>query len=282
MEIPALLYFSFWSLISMASLKLGFITLERENSTIAPFIVFLIKRSLAVFVCHSSTYALVHRFGANNASLLNHFKLSILGFPFLFYVCPLPLRFVLCYACAFVTVVSLLIPTLETGSCIDFVVRSIVFSLEVGNDASFPIFVLVAAFFTAGLAGISGGVDSGSNQEIKPVEVCSKNSKTLRFIATTVAGLVLQMLVRFESLGHMSAFLWFLVAWLGCAALTMDRFDLGLFDLMVNHLLIGCTIRFGISFGPTWLAFGVSVLLFMLHPKVRSVRFVPDRDVVLW
>lgn len=273
MEIPALFYFSFWSIISIASLKLGFIALERESSTISPLVIFLIKRFLAVCVCHSSTYALVHRFGANNTSLLNHFKLSTLGFSFLFFVWPLPLKFVLCYAFVFMASVSALAPTVETGLCLDFVVRSVVFSLEVRDDPLFPFFVLVAAFFTAGLAGIFEGFYSGSNwsdRETGPVEVYSTRRKIAQFIGTTLAAVAFQMSVKFESPSHVLAFLWFLVAGLGCTALTMGRFELGLFDRMVCSVLLSCTNRFGLSFGPTWLAFGVSTVLFVLHPKVKG------------
>ncbi|KAH6818890.1 hypothetical protein C2S51_002493 [Perilla frutescens var. frutescens] len=276
MEIPALLYFSFWSLISITSLEFGFIALDTENSQISPVFIFLLKRFLAFSVCHSSTYALVHRYEATNTSLLNHLKLSIFGFSFLFYLYfswgPIPVRLVLCYAFAVTAIISLLTRRVDIALSVDFIVRSITFSLKVQNDTFFPLFVLVAAFFTAGIATIS------SNRETIRAET---QSKMVEFAVWGVASFAFQMLVRLESLSHVLAFLCFAVAWLGCIALTMARFDFRSFDFLACNVVMGCTSRFGLS-GPTWVANGVSVVLFVLHSKLMTVCFVHDRDVVLW
>lgn len=283
MEIPALTYFSCWSLISITSLKLGFISLHKETSHISPLTIFLLNRFLAICVCHSSSYALVHRSDATNASPTNHLKLSVLGFSFLFYIYitsgPIPLGLVLIYS----SVVTTILGRGDTGLSVDFFVRSITFSLKVQNDTLFPLFVLVTAFFTAGVAAIFDGIyshqegSSRSNRDEKP----STKRKMVELTASILASLAFQMAVRFESLSHVLAFLWFTVAWLGCIALTMARCDLGVSHLLVCNVLVGCVNRFGLS-GPTWFAYAASVFLFILHSKLMTVRFVRDRDVVLW
>lgn len=282
MEIPALTYFSCWSLISITSLKLGFISLHKEASHISPLTIFLLKRFLAICVCHSSTYALVHR---SDATPTNHLKLSVLGFSFLFYAYiswgPIPLGLVLLYS----SVVTTILGRGDTGLSIDFFIRSITFSLRVEGDTFFPLFVLVTAFFTAGVAAIFDGIYSHreeSNRSNRDEnEKPSMKRRMVELTASVLASLAFQMVVRFESLSHVLAFLLFAVAWLGCIALTMARCDLGVSDLLVCNVLVGCVNRFGLS-GPTWFAYAAAVVLFVLHSKLVTVRFVRDRGVVLW
>ncbi|KAG6414805.1 hypothetical protein SASPL_122179 [Salvia splendens] len=228
MEISALLYFSCWSLITITSLKLGFQSLEIQSSTISPLIIFSLRRILAVRVCHSSTYALVHRHGANNSSLFDHLRLSVLGFSFLFYIStflrPIPLTFVLSYAFVFAIIIISLVTTVETGLLVDFIVRSVTFSLNAQNDAFFTPFVLVVAFFTSGISAlIHDGFSSGSGhltgsdqtgpggREIGLVEA-SKKWKIFKFIASTFVVFAIQLLVRLECMDHVLTFLWFAVA----------------------------------------------------------------------
>ncbi|KAG6417326.1 hypothetical protein SASPL_119480 [Salvia splendens] len=294
MEISASLYFSCWSLITITSLKLGFQSLELQSSTISQLIIFSLKRILAVRVCHSSTYALVHRHGANNASLFDHLRLSVLGFSFLFYASiflrPIPLSLVLSYAFAVTIIISLVTAT-ETGLLIDFIVRSVTFSLHVQNDAFFTPFVLVVAFFTSGVSALvhddfsSGSGPTGSDQtgpggrEIGPVEA-SKKMKVFKFIASTFVVFAFQLLVRLESLDHVLTFLWLAVAWLGCDALTMSRFESGIFYSLICTVVAGCTVRFGLT-GSTCLVNVASVILLALHDILLTVRFLHGRDAVL-
>lgn len=291
MEIPALLYFSCWSLISISFLGFGFKALDKQKSQISPLIIFLLKRFLAICVCHSSTYALVHRPDANNTSLINHLKISILGFSFPLYVYimsgPVPLSLVLSYAFLVTAILLIFMRAQDFGLSVDFLVRSIIFSLRVQNDRFFAVFVLVTAFFTAGIAAIFDGLFSdqkgsnGTEPETRLVEKYSKKRKIVEFGAPIVASIVFQVLVRFTSLSHVVAFLCFAVAWLGCLALTMARFDLGVFDLLVCNVLLGCVNQFSL-YGPTWFAYAASVVLFVLHSKVKTVRFVHDLDTILW
>lgn len=282
MEIPALTYFSCWSLISITSLKLGFISLHKEASHISPLTIFLLKRFLAICVCHSSTYALVHR---SDATPTNHLKLSVLGFSFLFYVYiswgPMPLGLVLLYS----SVVTTILGRGDTGLSIDFFIRSITFSLRVEGDTFFPVFVLVTAFFTAGVAAIFDGIYSHREESNRSNrgenEKPSMKRRMVELTASVLASLAFHMVVRFESLSHVLAFLWFAVAWLGCIALTMAPCDLGVSHLLVCNVLVGCVNRFGLS-GPTWFAYAAAVVLFVLHSKLVTVRFVRDCRVVLW
>ncbi|KAL1557679.1 hypothetical protein AAHA92_08230 [Salvia divinorum] len=291
MEISALLYFSCWSLITITSLKLGFQSLVIESPTISPLIIFSLKRILAVRVCHSSTYALVHRRGASNASLFDHLKLSLLGFAFLFYVSiflrPIPLPLVLSYSFVVAVAISLA-TTVDAGLLVDFIVRSVTFSLDAGNDSFFTPFVLVVAFFTSGMSalihdGFSSGSGYGSDRtgpEIGPVEA-SKKMKAFKFIASMSVPFAFQLLVRLESFDHVLTFLWFAVAWFGCIVLTMGRSELGIFYSLICTVVAGCTMQFGIS-GPTWLVNAASVVLLALHDILMTARFLHGRDAVLW
>ncbi|KAI3450650.1 hypothetical protein Pfo_007315 [Paulownia fortunei] len=274
----------------MLCLGLGFMALDEEKSKISPLVMFLLNRLLAICVCHSSTYALVHRPGAN-ASLVNHLKVSIFGFSFLLYVYivsgPVPLRLILCYAVLVIASLMFFMSAVDFGLSVDFLVRAIIFSLRVHRDRFFPAFVLVAAFFTAGIAAMLDGLSSdqtgspGADPETKLVEKYSKKRKFVELAAAILASLLFQILVRFTSFSHVLAFLCFAVAWLGCLALVMPRHDLGIFDLLVCNVLVGCVNQFSL-YAPTWFAYGASVVLFILHSKVKTVRLVHDHDTVLW
>ncbi|KAG6384562.1 hypothetical protein SASPL_155620 [Salvia splendens] len=270
MEISASLYFSCWSLITITSLKLGFQSLELQSSTISQLIIFSLKRILAVRVCHSSTYALVHRHGANNASLFDHLRLSVLGFSFLFYASiflrPIPLTLVLSYAFAVTIIISLVTAT-ETGLLIDFIVRSVLAPPLIHDD------------FSSG-SGPTGSDQTGpGGREIGPVEA-SKKMKVFKFIASTFVVFAFQLLARLESLDHVLTFLWLAVAWLGCDALTMSRFESGIFYSLICTVVAGCTVRFGLT-GSTCLVNVASVILLALHDILLTVRFLHGRDAVL-
>ncbi|KAG8387568.1 hypothetical protein BUALT_Bualt02G0034900 [Buddleja alternifolia] len=283
MEIPALVYFSCWSLISITFLLLGFKALHHDKPEIAPLVIFLLKRVLAICVCHSSSYALVHRPGAN-ISLLSHLKVSIIGFsiPVYIYIVsgPIPLRLILCYAFLVILCLSFLTSTLDFGLSIDFLIRAMIFSLEPHTDRFFPIFVLVTSFFSSGSAALLDG-PVGPGPVSEPVKNDSKKRKGLEIAVSILCSIVFQILVRFTSFSHILAFLCFAVVWLGFLALVMPQSDLGVLDLLLCNVLVGCVNGFGL-YGPTWFAYVAYVVLYVLHSKVRTVRLVHDQDIVLW
>ncbi|KAK6158184.1 hypothetical protein DH2020_005498 [Rehmannia glutinosa] len=63
MEIPACWFFSFWALISITFLHLGFISLDKTgfSTSVSPAVMSFFKHSLAVSTCSSSSYALIFR-----------------------------------------------------------------------------------------------------------------------------------------------------------------------------------------------------------------------------
>ncbi|KAK4435326.1 hypothetical protein Salat_0696000 [Sesamum alatum] len=63
MEIPAWWFFSFWALVSITFLHLGFYALDKTHlsNSVSPVVMSLFKHSLAVSCCHSSSYALIFR-----------------------------------------------------------------------------------------------------------------------------------------------------------------------------------------------------------------------------
>ncbi|KAL3849607.1 hypothetical protein ACJIZ3_011489 [Penstemon smallii] len=284
MEIPTLLYFSFWSIVSIAFLGLGFMALDEQKTEVSPIFMFLLKRVLAIFVCHSSTYALVHRPGAN-VTLLNHLKLSTLGFSFPLYVYfvlgAIPLKLILCYAFLVIVCLFLLTGSLDFALSIDFFVRAIIFSIGSKGDRFFPLFVLVSAFITAGVAAVQDEISSGPEANGEKVEKLPRKKKIVEFAVFVVCSLVFQFFVRFTSFGMVLAFLCFAAAWLSCLAVVMPRRDFGVFDLLVYNVLICCVNQFGLS-GPTLFAYVVFVILFILHSKLQTVRLVHGQDIVMW
>lgn len=70
MEIPVWSYLSFWAIISLAFLHLGFIALDRTGLSLSvhPLVMSFFKHSLAISTCHCSIYALIFS---------RHVKLSV-------------------------------------------------------------------------------------------------------------------------------------------------------------------------------------------------------------
>ncbi|KAK6137456.1 hypothetical protein DH2020_028813 [Rehmannia glutinosa] len=63
MEIPACWFFSFWALISITFLHLGFNALDKTglSTSVSPAVMSFFKHSLAVSTCSSSSYVLIFR-----------------------------------------------------------------------------------------------------------------------------------------------------------------------------------------------------------------------------
>ncbi|KAL3652669.1 hypothetical protein CASFOL_002350 [Castilleja foliolosa] len=79
MKIPAWWFFWFWSLISITSLHLCFISLDQTNlsNSLSPVIISVFKHSLAVFTCSSSSYALIFRPGSKLSVEWRYFWICI-------------------------------------------------------------------------------------------------------------------------------------------------------------------------------------------------------------
>ncbi|PIN03731.1 hypothetical protein CDL12_23742 [Handroanthus impetiginosus] len=278
MEIPATLYFSCCSLITVTFLVIGFNSLDNQKHEFSPLLVLLLKQFLAISVCHSSSYALIHRPGANT-SLVNHFKVSILGFSLPLYVHivsgHVPLIHLLSYAVLAICFFFFFTTPSSIGFYVDFLIRFVVFSFSfrAQRDKFFPIVVLVASFFTAAIAAIFDGLSSDPKD--------FKTSKKVKLGASILASIIFQILVKFTSFSHVVAFLCFCVVWLGCLAMVMPLSDLGVFDFLLHNVLIGCVNAFGL-YGPTFFAYCASVVLFVLHSKLETVQLVHDQDIVLW
>lgn len=59
MEIPAWVFLSFWAIASTTFLHLGFHALDKTE--VSPLVLLLLKHSLAISSCSSSSYALKYR-----------------------------------------------------------------------------------------------------------------------------------------------------------------------------------------------------------------------------
>ncbi|KAL9171337.1 hypothetical protein ABFS82_04G202800 [Erythranthe guttata] len=297
MEIPALVYFSCWSIITATFLSLGFKSLnhhEQINNNkphFSPLLIFLLQRFLTTSVCHSSTYSLVHRpHHSIITSLTTHLKLTVIGFslPSYLYVVsgrPIQLHLILAYAFVIITIFHFFFigdgKEVDFGLYVDFLVRLTVFSLTLDKrDRFFPVFVAGVSFLTAGLSAAMFDVDNRETAVVGSTEM----ERRMRFVGigfSILAGVAFQVFLRIKLFGDVVGFLCFGVAWLGCVAMVMPCRDFGVLDWFVCNVLVGCVNEFGL-YGPTWFAYAASVVLFVLHPKVRAVRYVPGRDVILW
>ncbi|XP_020549984.1 uncharacterized protein LOC110012109 [Sesamum indicum] len=85
MEIPAWWWFSFWALISITFLHLGFYALDKADlsRSVSPVVMSLFKHSLAVSCCHSSSYALIFRPQSKLTIELRYLWVLYGGLPFL-------------------------------------------------------------------------------------------------------------------------------------------------------------------------------------------------------
>ncbi|KAL7115911.1 hypothetical protein ACP275_04G210400 [Erythranthe tilingii] len=293
MEIPALLYFSCWSIITATFLSLGFKSLNHHEQInnkphFSPLVIFLLQRFLTTSVCHSSTYALVHRPHSIKTSLTSHLKLTLIGFSlpsYLYFISgrPIQLHLILAYAFLLITIHFFFIGEEEVdfGLYVDFLVRLTVFSLTLDKrDRFFPVFVAAVSLFTAGLSAAMFDVDNRETAVGGSTEM-EKRMKYVGIGCSILAGVVFQVFLRIKLFGDVVGFLCLGVAWVGCVAMVMPCRDFGVLDWFVGNVLVGCVNEFGL-YGPTWFAYAASVVLFVLHPKVRAVRYVPGRDVILW
>ncbi|KAK6137605.1 hypothetical protein DH2020_028631 [Rehmannia glutinosa] len=262
MAIPAWLFFSFWAIISLTFLKLGFNALDRTDlSTSVPSaVLFLFKHSLAISIIHSSNYALIYR----RLSPIPFYKycsmVMLAVFVLLFYRTagePFAWNSLFYYLIHFI--ILLCNPILK-----DFFQKFYMFVI---------IAFLIPLLYSTGnesFAAISGNVE---NLE---TTIVGKRKK-VRFIEFGVgmAGAILfQKFFRLTLLDHVVAFLYFAVAWLANLALLRASFDFGVFDFLLSNVIVGCTVgRFGFG-GAAWLAYGASLVLYGLRLKLECVSLV--------
>ncbi|KAI3461858.1 hypothetical protein Pfo_018521, partial [Paulownia fortunei] len=299
-RIPAPFYFSFWASTSITFLGLGFWALDQEKLSIPPLVVFIFKRFLAISVCHSSSYALVHRLGANiplEYRMNTLFKGFAYPVNFHFYFGPFPFWLVLSYA-TLVAVVIFYYTGAAPGFCLsaDFFVKALILSIGEQDDRFLPAFVLITAFFTAAMAAEQDGPSYDYwqlpgivwrrrfiDEYVRGSRVLEmyKKRKTVRFAVAMFGSILFQNYVKFTAFSHLLAFLYCAAAWLGCIALVMSSEDLGVFDFLLSNVMVGCTVnQFGLR-GPTWVAYGASVLLFGLRRGLNAVRLDSEHDAVL-
>ncbi|KAH6761079.1 hypothetical protein C2S51_018028 [Perilla frutescens var. frutescens] len=86
MEIQAWLFITFWAVISITFLHLGFRALEKTelSESVSPLVMFLFKHSLAISSCFSSSYALKFRSQSRYAVRSNYVLLVYVFFSVVF------------------------------------------------------------------------------------------------------------------------------------------------------------------------------------------------------
>lgn len=267
MEIPATLYFSCWSLISITYLALGFKFLDEEKVRVFPPLpMFFFKRFLAISVVHSSAY---RRDNEKQGTIIYCWiSFAILYYPIHFHLPfgPYPFWPVFCFGVSAAIIIWWWLGLYRYGEPIDFLIRSMM--LVIGDGKYFPACVL-------GIAAATAYATSGRNPDNRfgrPV-LWSWNgnnvNSTVQFAVAMFGSILFQQYVKFTSFHHVVAFLFFVGAWIGCLALLMSPSALGIFDFLLSNVMVGCTVNeFGLR-GATWFAYFATVILFFLHRKLE-------------